>query len=251
MAGSYVFHNKLHRASHHTLTGTGLPDAGFDPIASIDQPFIGIFYNVIPDNTGLLSIKTSSLDWWSTWSTVNSLSSIWAPTQSIYMTLTALSANWSLGFNGYTTLSSNSAKYESSYTTVRTYSADWNAPNKMFTNIVQEYTAAKTFAGTTLSFDPILGIVDWDVAVNQVTFLTLNMNVTFNPVINAKRGGVYILTVIQDDAGGRDIEFDPSYRFNSTLSLKEVIATEPNSRTVITFVYDGNIMYGHRANYYP
>ena len=158
MAGSYVFHNKLHRASHHTLTGTGLPDAGFDPIASIDQPFIGIFYNVIPDNTGLLSIKTSSLDWWSTWSTVNSLSSIWAPTQSIYMTLTALSANWSLGFNGYTTLSSNSAKYESSYTTVRTYSADWNAPNKMFANIVQEYTAAKTFAGTTLSFDPILTV---------------------------------------------------------------------------------------------
>lgn len=251
MAGSYVFHNKLHRASHHTLSGTGLPDAGLDPIASIDQPFIGIFYNVIPDNSGVLSIKTSSLDWWSTWSTVSSLSSIWAPTLSIYATLTALSANWSLGFNGYTNLSGNSAKYESVYTTVKTYSADWSAPNKMFTNVVQEYTAAKTFAGTTLTFDTVAGIVDWDVSVNQVTFLNLNMNVTFNPVINAKRGGVYVLTVIQDNAGGRDIQFDPSYRFNNTLSLEGVIATEPYSRTVITFIYDGNIMYGHRANYYP
>lgn len=251
MAGSYVFHNKLHRASHHTLSGTGLPDAGLDPIASIDQPFIGIFYNVLPDVNGALSIKTSSLDWWSTWTTVNNLSSIWAPTQSIYVTLTGLSADWSLGFSAYTSLSSNSAKYESAYTTVKTYSADWSAPYKMFTNIVQEYTAAKTFAGTTISFDPILNTATWDVALNQITFLNLSDNITFNPVVSAKRGGVYVLTVIQDSVGGRDIAFDPSFRFNSTLNINGVIATDPNSRTVITFIYDGNIMYGHRAFYYP
>lgn len=251
MAGSYVFHNKLHRASHHTLSSTGLPDAGLDPIASQDQPFIGIFYNVIPDSNGVLSIATDSFQWWSTRTTVNNLSTNWAPTSSVYVTVNSLSANWSLGFNGYTTLLSNSAKYESTYTTVNTFSADWNAPFKMFTNQVQEYTASKTFSGTNLSFDPVLKTVTWDVALNQVTFLNLSDDITFNPVVSAKRGGVYVLNIIQDSIGNHDIDFDPSFRFNSTLNLNGVIATEPNSRTIITFVYDGNIMYGHRANYYP
>jgi len=249
MAGSYIFHSKLHRASHHTLSGTGLPDAGLDPIASRDQPFLGVFYNVLPDENGSLSITTDSIQWWSTYSTVNSLSSIWAPTASVYTTVSSFSANWSLGYNGYTTFKPNSSKYESVYSTVCAFSAQWSAPNIMFTNKVQEYTAAKTFSGTNLTYNPLIGNVVWDVSVNQITFLNLNNDVTLS-VLSARKGGVYILNIIQDSIGGHDIVFDPNFRFNSTYNLQGVIATDPNSRTIITFVYDGNLMYGHRANYY-
>jgi len=250
MAGSYVFHSKLHRASHHSISATGLPDAGLDPIATKEQPFLGAFYNILPDSNNVLSIRTDSIQWWSTWSTVNALSSIWAPTLSLFKTVTSLSAAWSLGYNAYTTFFSNSANYESVYTTVSTFSADWNAPFKMFTNLVQEYTAAKTFSGTDLTYNQDTKNVVWDVALNQVTFLYLTEPVTFSNVISAKKGGVYILNVIQNNIGGNDITFDSGFRFNSSLSLNNVIALDPNSRTIITFVYDGNFMYGHRANYY-
>lgn len=250
MAGTYVFHSKLHRASHHSISATGLPDAGLDPIATKDQPFIGPFYNVLPGISGALTISTNSIQWWSAWSTVNSLSSIWAPTASIYTTVNTLSSGWSLGYGAYTVFFENSSKYESTYSTVRAFSADWNAPFKMFTNQVQEYTAAKTFSGTDLTYDNDTNIVNWNVALNQVTFLFLTEPVTFGAVISAKKGGVYVLNVIQDNIGGHDITFEPSFRFNSTLNLNNVIALEPNSRTIITFVYDGNLMYGHRANYY-
>lgn len=250
MAGSYVFHSKLHRASHHTISGSGLPDAGLDPIASKDQPFLGVFYNVIPDDTGALTIRTDSIQWWSTWTSVNSTSAIWAPTLSMFKTVSSLSADWNRGFNGYTTFLANSSIYESTYTTVSTFSADWNAPYKMFTDLVQEYTASKTFSGTDLKYNVDTKVVTWDVSLNQVTFLTLTESLEFKSVVNAKKGGIYTLTIIQNEVGGHDITFDPVFRFNSTLNLNGVIATEPGSRTIITFVYDGNIMYGQRANYY-
>lgn len=250
MAGSYVFHSKLRRASHHSVSATGLPDAGLDPIATKDQPFLGPFFNVLPDSNGVLSIVTSSIDWWSTHSTVNSLSGIWAPTLSIYRTLTSLSAGWSLGYDAYTLYQPNSGEYESTYTTVSVFSADWNAPFKMFTNQAQEYTAAKTFSGTDLQYNQDTNVVVWDVGLNQVTYLYLTEPLSFAPVINAKKGGIYVLNIIQNNIGGNDISFDSSFRFNSTLNLNNVIALEPNSRTIITFVYDGNLMYGHRANYY-
>ncbi len=38
------FHNKFHRYSHHTTKTAGIPDAGYDPIASPDAPFLGDFH---------------------------------------------------------------------------------------------------------------------------------------------------------------------------------------------------------------
>lgn len=37
------FHNKWHRTNHHTYTNPNNPDAGHDPIASSNQPFLGEF----------------------------------------------------------------------------------------------------------------------------------------------------------------------------------------------------------------
>ena len=43
MAGTSRFHDKLHRANHHSVTTPGLPDSAYDPIASSDYPFRGDF----------------------------------------------------------------------------------------------------------------------------------------------------------------------------------------------------------------
>jgi len=43
MAGNARFHNKLHRANHHTDPTVGIPDSATDPIASSSAPFQGNF----------------------------------------------------------------------------------------------------------------------------------------------------------------------------------------------------------------
>ena len=43
MAGTSRFHDKLHRANHHSVVSPGLPDSAYDPIASKDHPFRGDF----------------------------------------------------------------------------------------------------------------------------------------------------------------------------------------------------------------
>ena len=43
MAGTSRFHDKLHRANHHSVVSPGLPDSAYDPIASKDYPFRGDF----------------------------------------------------------------------------------------------------------------------------------------------------------------------------------------------------------------
>jgi len=43
MAGNARFHNKYHRANHHTTPSGAIPDSGSDPIASPQYPFQGNF----------------------------------------------------------------------------------------------------------------------------------------------------------------------------------------------------------------
>jgi hypothetical protein len=43
MAGNARFHDKLHSKNHHSLSTTGFPDSGNDPIASPAEPFQGDF----------------------------------------------------------------------------------------------------------------------------------------------------------------------------------------------------------------
>jgi len=244
MAGTFKFHSKLHRDSHHTVNAGGSPDAALDPIASQSLPFAGIFYNDLTDNARSFSFKTNSLEWWSTYVTVRSLSSNWNNTASLYSTVNSLSNNWNDGARAATTFRPLSGGYSSVYTTVVTYSAEWNAPFIMFRNLVQEYTASKTFSGTVLTNTPGQSTVPWDLDYNQSTFLTMFQDFQLQNPTNMKRGGTYCITVIQNNVGGWDLKFDTSYRFNNTMDRQFLISTTPRYRTVITFVSDGTLMYG-------
>lgn len=63
MPGTARFHDKLHRANHHTLSSAGLPDSSYDPIASPDKPFQGDFHlngSLSSNNIGYFSALQSA-----------------------------------------------------------------------------------------------------------------------------------------------------------------------------------------------
>lgn len=255
MAGTFKFHSKLHRASHHTISGTNVPEAGLDPIASERFPFLGIFYTTLTDRFRSFNIPTNSYDWWSGYNTVYNLSGRWAPTLSLYNTVRSLSDNWNSGFSAYTTLNTNSGRYNEVSTVVETYSANWNSPFILFTNVAREYTTAKTFSGTDLTLTGETSAIDWDLDNNQITFYTLTHNITCNNPTNQKNGGTYTLVLTQDSFGGHGVAFSTGYRFNNVspgYPLTEgIVNLTPDYKTVITFVSNGTLMFGDHTYYAP
>jgi hypothetical protein len=257
MSGVYKFHNKLHRANHHTIIGNGnpIPDAGTDPIASQAFPFLGVFYNLLTDSGRSFNILTNSLEWWSSYKTVESLSAIWAPTLSVWTTVNQLSTYWNLGYDGYTTFKSNSSIYESTYTTVSANSAIWGSPYIVYTNIPQQFTKSKTFSGQDLTVSVLDDTVSWNLSSQQICFITLTKNISvLNPypiITNSNKGGLYTMVLSQDAIGGWDASFDTSYRFPETTNRTNIIGTSANSTTVLNFVCDGVLMYADVVKTFP
>jgi len=63
MAGNARFHNKYHRANHHTTPSLGIPDSASDPIASPTAPFQGDF--IINGSLSASGFYTNGLSGWS------------------------------------------------------------------------------------------------------------------------------------------------------------------------------------------
>lgn len=257
MAGNFTFHNKFHRANHHSLSSFDIVDSGFDPIASKNYPFLGIFYNRLTDRERTFNIDTNSFDWWSAFTTMNAYSGIWMPTLTLYTTVCSLSDNWNLGYNGYTTLGGNSSRYDSVYATVCSFSASWGSPYLMFTNKVQEYTHAKTFSGQSLQPDTNvvnLSVYNWNLDTHQVAFLNLTQNIILknpDPLSSMINGGLYTLVVRQKNEDvaniGYDIEFEPSYRFNERFTEEDelkVVNKTLSGITIYNFIAIDGFMFG-------
>jgi len=252
MAGTFTFHNKFHRSNHHTVSSPSVIDSGTDPIASRNNPFLGIFYNVLTDSSRSFTIPTNSFEWWSAYTTMSGNSSRWMKTETLYTTVCSFSSNWNSGYNGYTTLRSNSSLYESAYSTVCAFSASWGSPLLMFTNKVQEYTHAKTFSGVdlvgNLEESPVR--YSWNLDLQQVAFIRLKAD-TFiqNPLEETiVNGGMYTLVFLQDNptvAGtGHQVLFDTSYRFSNVLGFQDVVSMRLSAVTIINFLAIDVVMYG-------
>lgn len=245
MAGTFRFHNKFHRSSHHTLTALSIEDGGLDPIASENQPFIGVFYNRVTDQGRSYSIDSNSLFWHNTYLTVSSLSSRWGTEGTTYSTVSALSSNWNSGYSAYVSLNPLSANYESTYTTVRANSAVWGDPNVMFTDKVQENTRSKTFSGFQLSIE-LDSSVNWDLDVAQVAFLTVTQSLTVqNPIQNTiKKGGIYTLYLAQANGGNHTVYFGTAYRFPLGNHISVNMNKTLNGITIVNFISDGVLFFG-------
>lgn len=246
MAGFHRLHNKFHRSSHHTLTGTDTVDGGSDPIASEQLPFNGIFYNNLTDQFRTYNILTNSYDWNSVYVTVNTLSSDWGLIKTTYTTVNTKSANWDKGFSAYTTLKEVSSNYNSVYNTVCANSAAWSESEFiLYTNRVQENTRSKTFKGYNLTaYDN--NTVDWNLNIAQVAFLNLDKPELFlnNPLPSSmKKGGIYNLHVYQKNSvGGYDLYFGDKYLF--PLTSESTLNYSPSGFTIFNFFCDGEYMHG-------
>lgn len=83
--------------------------------------------------------------------------------------------------------------------------------------------------------------ISWNAQNGQIATVTLGGNrVLAN--INNPRIGTYILHVIQDGVGGRNLTFEQGYRF--TGNIAPPLTQTANARDVFTFVSDGFRMYG-------
>ncbi len=246
MAGTFRFHNKFHRSSHYTLTGTNVEDQGLDPVASQNQPFLGIFYNTITDQSRSYTFNSNSLFWHNAYVTIRTLSANWGNTGPLYTTVNTLSNNWNKGYDAYVTLNPLSGNYESTYTVVQSNSAVWSDPTVMFTNKVQENTRSKTFSGYPLTIVPSASTVDWDLDVAQVAFLTLTQNVTVqNPTQSSiKKGGLYTLYIIQGNNGGYTASFQTAYRFPLGDSISVNMNKSLSGITIVNFISDGVLLFG-------
>lgn len=254
MAGSYTFHNKFHRANHHTLSSVDTVDAGLDPIASESAPFMGVFYNLLTDQRRSFNISTNSYEWWTTFTTFRANSATWMLTRSLYTTVSSLSDSWVEGYAAYLHLQSLSARYLALYTTVCSYSADWGSPYLMYTNRTQVYTHSKTFSGQNLypvgTTGPDLSTYNWNLDTQQVAFLVLDKNVFINnPDENSKiNGGMYTMVLKQNNPtvapNGYGVELGTQYRLNDRNERTNFVNTALSGVTIVNFICVDGLMYG-------
>jgi hypothetical protein len=244
MAGIFRTHNKFHRSSHHTLSSYLNQEQGLDPIASYNEPFNGIFYNLLTDSVRSFNIETNSYEWYSVYSTVKTLSSNWDTLGTVYTTVYYASAGWDWGYSAFLTVRANSGYYESTYTTICANSASWGDPNILYTNRVQENTRSKTFSGFELGINS--GTVDWDLDKAQVAFLNVTQNVIIQnpPPISMKNGGLYTLYLKQTNGGGYTVNFGTVYKFPVGTVIPNDILQTLNGVTIINFLCDGTLMFG-------
>ena len=84
---TFTFHNNYHRSNHHTVHLSGFPESSSDPIASLDYPFLGLFYNNYYDASANFLGQSNSFDWWSVHTSTLANSAIWELYPTTYTTV--------------------------------------------------------------------------------------------------------------------------------------------------------------------
>jgi len=278
-----LFHNRLHRTIHHTVSSATYPDSHLDPVASEDKPFFGIFYNTIPAGSHVLSnyltdfsgnlllafnldeiqsiaqtsnitvtdsIATNSQQWSNAYAIAHALSAEFGQYLTVFNTVTALSGQWKSAADFFVNFFATSAGFISCESTVRTLSVTWEEyPFKHLVNLAQADTQAKNFAATKL---PVTSNLVWDLSANQFSYMTLTSSVVFKNLdsIKKKKGGQYYLMLKQPASGSNDVYFDSDFVFSNFDYLTgDTVNKEPLGVTVFKFVTDGVKMYARTEIY--
>jgi len=246
-----IFHNNFHRSNHHTVSSFGYPESAKDPIASLEFPFKGIFYNNLYSIDEAFIANTNSYDWWSVYTSVNSNSATWEKCLTTYTTVCSNSAFWNEYSIVYSSLNALSSNYQSTFLTLCANLDYWNAvynENTMYTNEVQESTRQKTFANNYIYPSDPMNIV-LDLSGGQVTTYITDVDSYFSGFSGNKKGGIYHLILITDATSNPTLQvsFNPSkFRFSgdqNTFSIGGI-----HSRK-IQFLSDGEYLHGKTTLY--
>lgn len=220
---NFLFHNKFHRANHHTIATPGLPDSATDPIASQSEPFLGIFYNYqnalldlsavdvsyletfltdsITTFDGLsvntiqsiyaaitANVFTNSKQWFEMYTNINTFSAFYGLYPTVSSTVNAFSGSWNLGYDFYSSLNTLSTNYFSTYTVVNTYSANWPfIDTTLRLNLVQQNTRSKNFSGARITDISVIGSnisAYWNLSAAQCAFFRITGDTVFKNIVN-------------------------------------------------------------------
>ena len=280
-----IYHNKWHRFNHHTVALSGYPDSAIDPIASLDFPFRGIFYTLIPYITAgdeiLYFIPSNSYFWWNTYNYTVTYSGDWENWQSVKETLCSDIRDYNEGQGGFLWWTANSGLLETAYRSGFSLSAEFVWPlstegrfppvsgygwhvalssvtmrlNKQDVNIRQKVAQPVQLAETNQK------TVNWNVSAAQTAYFTLtgNYTLTADKVFSAQRGGKYVMWVSLDYCPEpfMNVHFNPATYSIRVKKLSDpdyssennVIQLSANNITRIDFVYDGEKMLGRATHY--
>lgn len=186
------FHNKYHRANHFSVSAEGFPDSATDPIASSDQPFIGLFFNTISDG-----VSGNSLEWRNTYSTTRAYSADWSLYPSVSTIVKAGSSSWVDGYDFYTSFKPVSSNFESSYTSVISNSAQYYLTNLygLFTDQAQVNLRSKNFAGITVN--PFLSVNRVETLIDTLSTIPISAGQIFGTGSNLQgQIGIEDITVL-------------------------------------------------------
>jgi len=276
---NFLYHNKYHRANHHTLPNSLYPDSATDPIASATNPFLGIFYtalsgielDTIPVDVRYivtfiddsittfqgLSVNTldsvfytitvnaeaNSFEWYRAYTNIFTLSNDYSLYPGVTGVLTSLSGIWNLGASFGSSFKNNSARYTSVYNNVYQNSGTWPfIDTTLRLNLVQQNTRSKNFSMkniTTTNTD-----IFWNLSAQQVAYFSLTSNSTLKNINtgNMKKGGEYFLIIQQDGYGQRVLTFESDYKLLASEIVSQITPELVNFSTneIWTSVYYGN-----------
>jgi len=247
-----IFHNNFHRSNHHTVALSGYPESSKDPIASIQYPFQGIFYNDLYTIDSNFIARTNSYDWWSAYSIVNSNSNIWDKYFTTYTTVCSNSAVWNEYSKVYSIFNSLSSDWQSTYVTLCANLNYWNAvydENTMYTNKVQQSTRQKTFKNIQITpLDPMNIVLNLN--SGQVSTYFTDDNANFSDFNFAKKGGIYHLILITDARSNPTFQITfNSGRFRFTNDQNTYIINGGVYLRKFQFISDGTFLHGKSTLY--
>lgn len=234
---NFLYHNKWHSFNHHTVPTREYPDSAMDPIASLEFPFKGIFFNNIPVSAVNLetdtkqSIRTYDSDsygwWWYTSLTYRN-SADWDRWGTVRDTITYYLNDWNDAYHGfqfwsgynYTPWEDVSARMFQLFNNTLEFSAAevWSlsTDSRAFpisgrgwhialsgitwrTNVSAVNTRQKNAVPSELSYNDD-NTLYWDVSTAQTAYLSLTENrpLTATRIFNVKKGGKYTMWVSLD-----------------------------------------------------
>ena len=247
-----IFHNNFHRSNHHTVALSGYPESSKDPIAHIEYPFQGIFYNDLYTIDDSFIASTNSYEWWSAYSIVNSNSATWDKYWTTYTTVCSNSAFWNEYSKVYSIFNTLSSNWQSTYVTLCANLNYWNAvydENTMYTNKVQQSTRQKTFNNLQLSPANPMNII-LDLEKGQVSSFLTDNNANFSDFTGAKKGGIYHLILTTDARSNPTFQISFNIeKFKFTNYQNTYIINSGVHLRKFQFLSDGTFLHGKSAIY--
>jgi hypothetical protein len=248
---NFIYHNNYHRSNHHTIPLDDYIESSKDPIASLNYPFFGLFYNNFYNQNNIYIAQSNSYEWWSAYTLTNSKSATWNKYSTTYTTVKTNSAFWNKAYDASTIIYQLSSNWQSTYLNLNSNIEYWNAVYDSFTlyyNQTQENTKQKTFKNV-LVFPDNVSNITLNLTANQISTYIINQNSNFTTFEGGKRGGIYHLILYTSIVANPSFQIIFSNKFKMEGS-QNIFNINDNRMIKFEFLCDGVFLHGKNTQYF-